>query len=482
MKDMVVQVKEVDNSMVNLRKVTDASEQSLEKYRKTAAKASINLGTSLTDQIDATSIFSRLGYELDEAEKLGEIASTYKSVAEDLDIDTASQSIISTLKAYQNLGVTADEIVDKFNYVGNNFAISSAGVGDALQRSASSLNAANNTLSESMAIITSANEIIQDPEKVGTGLKTISARIRGAKTELEEEGEEMTMTVSKLREEIKALSGVDIMIDDKTFKSTYDILDELSRVWKELSDADQSRIGEMLGGKVGINTVYAILENFETARDVVEELNEGMAEGSAERELATALDSIQGKLNQLQSTWQSLSTNVIDSELVKDGLDWVVKFGGGLNNILGSLKNIKGIGAGLLTFGGMTALQAQLKNKTGSGRVRMFTLDEYARVSSGGNTERVDLIDKGALEKLPKLVQCTTSFMNLVREGWLKSHRIRSQAYLVGRFREYNGRTAKVVMGYSGQLRKRSKIICSDSLLRWEKAKTRTRRVLINTG
>jgi len=118
MKDMVVQVKEVDTSMVNLRKVTDASEQSLEKYRKTAAKASINLGTSLTDQIDATSIFSRLGYELDEAEKLGEIASTYKSVAEDLDIDTASQSIISTLKAYQNLGVTADEIVDKFNYVG----------------------------------------------------------------------------------------------------------------------------------------------------------------------------------------------------------------------------------------------------------------------------------------------------------------------------------------------------------------------------
>jgi len=96
----------------------------------------------------------------------------------------------------------------------NNFAISSAGVGDALQRSASSLNAANNTLSESMAIITSANEILQDPERVGTSLKTISARIRGAKSELEEEGEEMTMTVSKLREEIKALSGVDIMIND----------------------------------------------------------------------------------------------------------------------------------------------------------------------------------------------------------------------------------------------------------------------------
>ena len=119
----------------------------------------------------------------------------------------------------------------------------------------------------------------------------------------------------------------------------------------------------------------------------------------------------------------------------------------------------------------MTALQSQLKNKTGSGRVRMFTLDEYARVSSGGNTERVDLIGKGALEKLPKLAHCVTSFMNLVREGRLRYRLIRSQAYFVGRFREYNGRAARVVMGYSGQLRKRSKIIRSVSLLRWESAK-----------
>lgn len=473
MKDMVTQVKEVDTAMVNLRKVTDASEQSLLKYQKTVQKSSIALGTSLTDQIDSTAIFSRLGYQLDEAEKLGEIASKYKTVAEDLDINTASESIISTMKAYQSMGDTAEEIVDKFNYVGNNFAVSSSGLGESLQRSASSLVAANNTLSEAIALTTAGNEIIQDPEKMGTSLKTISARIRGAKSELEEEGEEMTMTVSKLRDEIKSISGVEIMLDEHSFRSTYDILNDLSKVWKDLNDTDQARIGEMLGGKVGINTVYAMLENFETARDVVKELNEGMAEGSADRELETALDSIQGKLNQIQSVWQTLSTNVVDSELVKDGLDWVVKFGEGLNDILDVLKDMKGLGTGLLAFGGMTALQAQLKNKTGSGRVKMFALDKYARVSSGGNTERVRTVlvcGKRALEKLPKLAHCVTSFMNLVREGWLRYRLIRSQAYLVGRFREYNGRAARVVMGYSRQLRERSKIIRSDSLLRWKKA------------
>ena len=52
----------------------------------------------------------------------------------------------------------------------NNFAISSGGVGDALLNSASALAAANNTLDESIALITAANETIQNPEKVGKNL------------------------------------------------------------------------------------------------------------------------------------------------------------------------------------------------------------------------------------------------------------------------------------------------------------------------
>ena len=50
-----------------------------------------------------------------------------------------------------------------------------------------------------------------------TAFKTISMRIRGATTELEEAGLEtdgMAESTAKLRKEIKALSGVDIMIDN----------------------------------------------------------------------------------------------------------------------------------------------------------------------------------------------------------------------------------------------------------------------------
>ena len=69
-------------------------------------------------------------------------------------------------------------------------------------------------------------------------------RIRGAKTELEEMGEDtsgMVDSTAKLREEIMALSGVDIMISPTEFKSTYQIMDELAQKWEDLTDIQQAK-------------------------------------------------------------------------------------------------------------------------------------------------------------------------------------------------------------------------------------------------
>ena len=64
--------------------------------------------------------------------------------------------------------------------------------------------------------------------------------LRAAKTAAEEEGlitDGMATSVSKLRDELFALTNgkVDIQIDEDNFKSTYEILKELSGVWNELT-------------------------------------------------------------------------------------------------------------------------------------------------------------------------------------------------------------------------------------------------------
>lgn len=127
----------------------------------------------------------------------------------------------------------------------NNFAITSAGIGEALQRSASALYAAGNTIDESIGLVTAANSVIQNPEQVGTALKTLSLRLRGAKVELEEAGletENMAESTSTLQAKLKALTHgkVDIMLDADTFKNTTQILREMSEVWEEMTDIEQA--------------------------------------------------------------------------------------------------------------------------------------------------------------------------------------------------------------------------------------------------
>lgn len=125
--------------------------------------------------------------------------------------------------------------------------------------------AANNSYQEAVALIAAANRVVQDPNSVGSALRTISLRLRGTSTtELEESGEDTTGVItskSKLRSKIKTLSGIDILTDTGAYKSTYDILLEISKVWKDMSDVDQAALLELIAGKNRANTAAAILSN-----------------------------------------------------------------------------------------------------------------------------------------------------------------------------------------------------------------------------
>lgn len=135
------------------------------------------------------------------------------------------------------------QIVDKFNNVSNHYASSAGDIGEIIRRSAASMSAAGNTLDQTIALGVAANEVQQDADTVGTALKTMSMRLRGSKTDVEDAGldaDGMASSVSKLREELISLSGVDIMLNNDTFKSSYDILMGIGEVWDSLSDINRA--------------------------------------------------------------------------------------------------------------------------------------------------------------------------------------------------------------------------------------------------
>lgn len=360
MRNLWQSVVDVDTAMTEFRKVSDVTGNSLDIFLDDAGDRAAALGSTLSDVIMATADAVKLGYEGNEAEALADASAMYLAVGDNVgSIENASASIISTLKGFGLTDVIAesDRIVSEFNEVGNKFSIGSADIGEALQRSAAALSFGNNSLEESIGLITAGFDVVQNAEVIGTSLKTLSLNLRGAKAQLEEAGEDtegMANSLSELREELLALTGVDVMLDENTFKSTFQILKEVSEVWDSMTDIDQAAALELMGGKRQANSLAAIIENFDTAiaaRDAA-----FSSEGSAQRELGTYLDSINGKINRFTASFQALSTSVLDSGLIK----YFIDLGTSITSFADSLTDTMG-GPGWL-FGGAAGLFANYKD------------------------------------------------------------------------------------------------------------------------
>ena len=346
-------VVEIDTAVTELRKVSDYTGKSLEEYMGRAAEQAQKLGVSISDYVNSTADWKRLGYSDEDAENLATYSTLLKNVGDNIDdVNTSSSYLISTLQGFGLLADQAEDVVNKIDAVANTQPVTAKDLGEILTRSSAAMSAANNTLEETIALGTAANAVIQDADTVGTTLKSLSMYLRAAKSDAENAGIEvdgMANSVSELRSELKSLTGVDIMLDSKNFKSTYQVMKELSQVWSGLSDITQANVTEMIGGKRNANAVSAILNNFDVAESAME--SAANSANVAWEENEKYLDSIQGRLAQLDASFQVLSQDVLSSGLLKTGVSFltsIVKLLDKIINLTGALP----AGLGIAAFAG----------------------------------------------------------------------------------------------------------------------------------
>lgn len=351
--EVVNTVKDLNTQITELAKVSEQSSKQIYSDFDSYADIAKEVRGTISDTIAATADWSKNGYSIPDAKELAEISQLYKNVGDGINIDEANESLISTLKGFKLEADEAEHIVDVFNEVSNNEAISSTGIGDALQRSAASFNAANTSLEKSVALVTATNSVLQDPEKVGNMWKTVSARIRGAKTELTNMGEDtdgLVESTSKLQALVKGITGVDILESDgKTFKDIYTIVSGISEKWATLSDIDRASLLESLAGKNQSNALAAALSQPEILKKAYEEATN--AEGSARRENEEYAKSVQASIDLTKAKLEELSNDLLSSDFLKGAIDAGGKLIEVLNGIVKSGNAIPtllaAIGAGL---------------------------------------------------------------------------------------------------------------------------------------
>lgn len=187
--------------------------------------------------------------------------------------------------------------------------------------------------------------------------KTMSARIRGSSTELAELGEEedeFTKSTSKLRDLVKGLTGFDILEDENTYKDIFEIILGIGEEWENLTDMERASLTEALGGKRGVNTLSAVLNNVQMLKDAYAEA-EG-AEGSAGEELEHYSEGLEWSIGRAKASLEELANDFLSSNLLKGLIEWGNTLLRILDNIVETFGSVGSIG--MAAFGMSTAKAA----------------------------------------------------------------------------------------------------------------------------
>ena len=330
-------IKEYDTALTEMNKVSEESISTLKEFQKESFGLADSIGTTAKQIQSSTADFMRLGESLEEAKQSAQDANILFNVSEFESIGEATESLVSMSQAYREL--EKGEIIDVVNNLGNNFAISTDGLATALQNSASALKTAQNDFFEAAALTTAANTVVQDPDKVGAGLRTIALRLTGteaAREELAALGEDVddfvVTTTSKLDQQIKDLTktqgdfGVSLLDMNGNYRSTYEVLLDIAKVWDKIAQEDlvtgenrQNALLEMMAGKNRSNILASVLQS----PDVLEKAYSYAlkSDGSAKRENEAYLESIEAHLAQLKNAWDSLWINEHNREVITFFLD-----------------------------------------------------------------------------------------------------------------------------------------------------------------
>lgn len=176
-------------------------------------------------------------------------------------------------------------------------------------------------------------EILREPGRVANGLSTITARLASTNDDY-----------------IASITGGMGVIDKNTgeLRSTFDILQDLSKAWENLTSVEKQELTETVAGKTQRSLFTAIMTNFDSAVGATEvALN---SEGSAAEENEKRMDSLKGKVQQLQLAWQDLSRNTINSEGVKSLITFGTNILNLTNQIGGLIPVVTALGSAFLIF------------------------------------------------------------------------------------------------------------------------------------
>ena len=395
-------MKDVDDEMVTIRKVTGATTEELNRIEKQAYDTASAYGVAANEYLNSVANFSRAGYG-EQASALAELA-TKTQIVGDTDAETAQQFLLSMDAAYKYQGSIEQltKVLDGANEIDNNYATSIEKIAEGLGKVAPIAAQAHVGADELTAAIGTITAVTQrSGTEAATALRALFLNIIGdTKTEIDEGVTWTTGEIAGLRDVIKVYAK-DAYDAAQATGSVINPMKAIAGLAQSMKDGllTEQQLMEMvsdIGGKLRTSQLLALIQNWDMYESMLGDYADAV--GSADKEVENALDSWTRKTEILHNKWTEFISHLVETDTIKGALDQVIALVEFLDSDTGRLVIQLGLLVGVLTLAnkGFTALM-----NSGVG-----TFFGTLTSAIGGNAMAITQLTgqmKGLLAMLPKL-------------------------------------------------------------------------------
>ena len=299
----------------------------------------------------------------------------YQNVADDaISAGESANFIISQMKAFGLEAEDATHIIDALNEVSNTQAVSSADLANNLGKASAAMALGNNTYEQALSMMTAITEINRSGAKSARALVSVQSRLTQVLDEQSSTGKAL----------IGIYDGLGIALKDQNgqLRPTFEIFKDLAEKWPDLTTNQKDYIALTQAGANQTANFVALMDNFDAALKA--EATAMESSGSAARENAAYMESLEAQTTQLKATFQDFANNVIDKELVSSILTLANDVLGALNTEVGSTITQWGLLTGVLTGG--IVIYGQIAGKLFSAGSAVVTLTKALSAGSATAT------------------------------------------------------------------------------------------------
>lgn len=355
-------VKELDAAMLKIATVSEYDMGDMWSTLPQFTRQANELGVAITEVYDATGLYVQQGLDLVESQGLANETLKMAKIA-GMDAAAATDAMTSALRGFNmelNQG-SAEKVNDIYSKLAAITASDTQEIATAMSKTASIANNAGASIENTSAFLSMIIETTRESaETAGTALKTVIARFSELKKNPAEIGDVDGEVVDANQiESALRLAGVDLRDAAGQFRNFDDVIIELSGKWDGLDKNTQRYIATMAAGSRQQSRFLALMSDSERLAQLTDAAYNSA--GASTGQFNKTLDSLESKLNQLKNAWDTFTQNLMNSELIKFGVDLLTGILETINGITNAFSDMAGVFGTVFSTATIAAIWLALK-------------------------------------------------------------------------------------------------------------------------